>query len=319
MEWTITPEQAGRLDQIVQKMTERSRSEARALLEQECVQLNGQICKKGGLLIEPGGTVHVKHDPHTRYREAPPQLPTKHFRVLFEDEHIIVVDKAAGILTVQTDQGGQKTLLDNVTEYLKRGLRNARAFAVHRLDRETSGILVFGKSRDIAEVLMEQFRVRKADREYAVLVAGRVEQKSGTFRTYMATSKRLQRYSVRPGEQGELAITHYQVKEYLKGATYLTAILETGRRNQIRVHFAEADHPVLGDDRYRPAQARHPAWSKRGLGLHAAVLGFDHPVTGEAVRFEAPLPKEFERFLRTQSTSGQTNRKSTSRQKPRSG
>ncbi len=304
VEWTITPEQSGRLDQIVQKMTQRSRSEARAMLDQGCVQLNGKPCQKGGLLIEPGGVVFVNHDPHTRYKEAPRERPTRQFQVIFEDDHLIVVNKAAGILTVQTDHGGQKTLVDNVTEYLKRQVRNARAFPVHRLDRDTSGVLVLAKSKPVSEDLMEQFRIRKADREYAVLVVGRVEQKEGTFRTYMATNRRLQRYSVSPGEQGELAITHYRVNEYLRGATWLTAILETGRRNQIRVHLSEAGYPVLGDDRYRPTQAKHPAWTGRGLGLHASILGFDHPVTGEPMRFEAPLPKEFSKFLRTQSRSG---------------
>jgi len=301
VEWHVTAEQSGRLDQIVQRMTQRSRSEARALIEQNCVTLNGHPCQKGGLIIEPGGVVHVRHDPHTRYREAPRERPTVQFQVIYEDGDLIVVDKAPGILTVPTDHGGERSLVENVTEYLQRRHRNARAVPVHRLDRETSGVLVFGKSRQIAEELMEQFRIRKAEREYAVLVSGAVRKETGTFRTRMATSKRLQRYSVRPGEQGELAITHYRVNEYLNGATYLTAVLETGRRNQIRVHFAEDGHPVLGDDRYEPFLARHPGWTGRGLALHAAVLGFQHPVTGKAVRFEAPLPKPFAHFLRTQA------------------
>ncbi|WP_437190901.1 RluA family pseudouridine synthase [Planctomicrobium sp. SH527] len=302
VELTIEAEQVGRLDQLVQTMTGRSRSEARGLLDRDCVLLNGRPCKKGGLIVEAGSVVQVTHDPHTRYKEAKVERPPAYFRVLFEDEYLIVVDKGPGILTVQTDNGNQKTLIDSVTEYLRRRQRGARAVAVHRLDRDTSGTLVVAKNPKIAEQLMEQFRIRKAEREYAVLVAGRVMQKEGTFRTYMTTSKRLQRYSVGPGEQGELAITHFRVNEYLRDATYLTAILETGRRNQIRVHFAEVGHPVLGDDRYRPHEAKHPAWRSKGLGLHAVVLGFDHPVTGEAMKFEAPLPKDFERFLRSQST-----------------
>ncbi len=303
VEWTITEDRVGRLDQIVQKMTERSRSEARAMLEQNCVTLNGRPASKGGLIIEPGAVVVVTHDPHTRYKEAPRERPTHKFDVLFEDDVLIVVDKAAGLLTVQTDHGSERTLVDNVTEYLRRKVRNAKAVPVHRLDRDTSGVLVLGKSPGIAESLMEQFRIRKAEREYRAIVAGHVEQKEGTIRNYLATSKRLQRYSTRDVTEGELAITHYRVNEYLRGATLVTAILETGRRNQIRVHFAEAGHPVLGDQRYRPHDAKHPEWTSRGLALHAALLGFDHPVTGEHVRFEAPLPKDFAKFLRTQSLS----------------
>ncbi|SFH54595.1 RluA family pseudouridine synthase [Planctomicrobium piriforme] len=297
-ECTVDSGEPRRLDQIVQSLTGRSRSEVRGLLDQDCVQLNGRICKKPGLIIDPGSVVTVKHDPNMRYREAPRERPPAGFRVLFEDEHLIVVDKAPGILTVQTDHGGKKTLVDAVTDYLRRRHRGAKAIPVHRLDRDTSGVLVLGKNARIAEELMEQFRIRKAEREYAAIVAGKVTREQGTFRTYMATSKRLQRYSVGPGEQGELAITHYRVVQHLKGATYVRATLETGRRNQIRVHFSEVGHPVLGDDRYRSDLSHHPAWKGKGLALHAALLGFDHPVTGAAVRYEAPLPKEFERFLR---------------------
>jgi 23S rRNA pseudouridine1911/1915/1917 synthase len=301
LQHVVTAEQAGRLDQIVQLLTSRSRSEVRGMLQQGCVELNGRPCAKAGLRIEAGSEIIVRHDPHTRYKESPPPPAETAFRVVYEDDHLLVVDKSAGILTVQTDQGGKKTLVDAVTQYLRRRHRNARAVPVHRLDRDTSGLLVMGKNATIAEALMEQFRIRKAEREYAAIVAGRVERRQGTFRTSMATSKRLQRYSVRPGEQGELAITHYAVTEYLRGATHVTVTLETGRRNQIRVHFAEVGHPVLGDERYRPDRSSHPAWKGKGLALHAAVLGFTHPVSGESMRFEAPLPKNFQKFLRGQA------------------
>jgi len=298
VEQTITPELARRLDIAIQTLTGRSRSEARAMLEQDCVTLDGRICRKAGLQLEAGQLLVITHDPHTRYREAPRERPTVGFQTVFEDEHIIVVNKSPGILSVQTDTGGQRTLVDSVTEYLRRKHRGACAVPVHRLDRETSGLLVLGKSTEIAQTLMDQFRERKAEREYAVIVAGDMPRRAGTFRSYMATSKRLQRYSVSSGEQGELAITHYEVLRRLQGATYLKAILETGRRNQIRVHLSEAGHPVLGDRRYRPDLASHPDWKGKGLALHAAILGFIHPVSRQPVRFETPLPKEFEKFLR---------------------
>lgn len=292
--------QVGRLDQLVQNLTTRSRSEVRGLLHHGLVLLNGKTCLKGGMQVAVGDVVLVQHDPQTRYKEPARPPETAGFHVIHEDDQLIVVDKSAGILSVQTDAGGKKTLVDAVTRYLRHRHKSARAVPVHRLDRDTSGLLVLGKSERTAQALIEQFRVRKAEREYAVIVAGRVLRSSGTFETFMATSKRLQRYSVRPGEKGELAITHYRVEQLFARATYLRATLETGRRNQIRVHFAEVNHPVLGDDRYRPDLAVHPGWKAKRLALHAAILGFDHPHTGEHVRFEAPLPAEFERFLRTQ-------------------
>jgi len=296
----VGADQVGRLDQLVQSLTARSRAEVRGLLHHGLIQLNGKICKKGGIPVTPGNVVVVTHDPHTRYKEPARQPAPSSFDVIFEDDQLLVVNKSAGILSVQTDAGGKKTLVDAVTQYLRRRHKSARAVPVHRLDRDTSGLLVLGKSDRIAQALIDQFRVRKAEREYAVIVAGKVQRASGTFKTYMATSRRLQRYSVRPGEKGELAITHYRVERHLRQATYLRARLETGRRNQIRVHFAEVSHPVLGDQRYRPDLAAHPGWKAKRLALHAAVLGFDHPGTGKPVRFEAPLPREFERFLISQ-------------------
>jgi len=296
----VSAEQAGRLDQLVQSLTSRSRSEVRGMLYHDCIQLHGKICKKGGITVSSGDVVQITHDPHTRYKEPAQHQTPSAFNVIYEDDQLIVVDKAAGVLSVQTDAGGKKTLVDAVTFYLRRRHKSARAVPVHRLDRDTSGLLVLGKSERAAQALIEQFRIRKAEREYAVIVAGKVLQKTGTFRTFMATSKRLQRYSVRPGEKGELAITHYQVERFLNQATALRATLETGRRNQIRVHFAEVGHPVLGDDRYRPDLATHPAWKAKRLALHAAILGFVHPQSGKEMRLESPLPREFEKFYRTQ-------------------
>ncbi|WP_437187034.1 RluA family pseudouridine synthase [Planctomicrobium sp. SH668] len=296
----VTQEQVGRIDLLVQALTSRSRSEVKGLLHLDCVILNGNVCKKGGTEVAVGDTVQVTHDPHSRYKEPKKEITQKSFNVIFEDEHLIVVDKSAGILSVQTDKGGQKTLVDAVTFYLRRRHKNARAVPVHRLDRDTSGLLVLGKSERIAKSLIDQFRVRKAEREYLVIVAGKVAKTKGTFKTFMATNKRLQRYSVNPGEKGELAITHYEVEKHLRNATAIRATLETGRRNQIRVHFSEVGHPVIGDDRYRPDQAKHPAWKAKRLALHAAKLGFEHPVTGKQVRFEAPIPPDFLKFIRTQ-------------------
>lgn len=292
----VTAAFAGRLDRVVQQLTGRSRADVRGLFDHKCVRLNGRPCRKPGLRVQVGDVVAVRHDPLVRYQERREEPTHPAFRVVFEDEDLLVVDKAAQVLTVPTDQGGTRTLLDAVSEYLRRQRR--RAAAVHRLDRGTSGLLVFGKSRQIAHELQAQFRVRKPEREYAAIVAGRLDQDEGTFESRLGTTRRLQRYSVRPGRFGELAVTHYRVQRRLNGATFVRVWLETGRRNQIRVHFAEAGHPVLGDKRYRPERARHPAWTARRLALHAAVLGFEHPRTHEHLRFESPLPKEFVRFLR---------------------
>lgn len=302
----------GRIDQAVRDLTGRSRADIRGLFHHRCVQLNAEVCAEPGKLTQPGDVVTVRHDPRQRYHAPPPARTSKAFRLVYEDDDLLVVDKAAAVLTVPTERGESNTLLDAVTAHLKRRNPRARAGVVQRLDRGTSGLLVFAKSPRITSELEAQFRARKAEREYVAIVAGTLEQPAGTFRTRLATTKSLQRYSLRDApddkrnsparsrgerDEGELAITHYQVERPLRGATLVRVRLETGRRNQIRVHFSEAEHPVLGDERYRPDLAQHPAWKAKRLALHAAVLGFDHPRTGKRLRFESPLPVEFERFL----------------------
>lgn len=299
LQQVVATEDNGRLDQVVRDLTGRTRSDIRGLFHHQCVRLNGEVCREPGLQVKLGDSIVVRHDPHTRYHEPPPERGSSAFRTVFEDEHLIVVDKAAAILTVPTDHGEKNTLLGALNVYLSR--RRGRAAVVHRLDRGTSGLLVFAKNARIANELIAQFRVHKAEREYAAIVAGKLSAPTGTFHTRMGTTKSLQRYSTEDEEEGEIAITHYRVERELSGATYVRVRLETGRRNQIRVHFADAGHPVLGDERYRTDRSYHPGWRANRLALHAAILGFDHPRTKEALRFESPLPDEFERFLAKQS------------------
>lgn len=297
VEMTRTADAPCRLDVLVARMTGRSRADVRGMFHHGCVQVNGAPCDAPGAALGGGEAVTVRHDPHRRYRASPPERTSSAFRTVFEDQWLIVVDKPAGLLTVPTGHGERHTLLSSVDEHVRRRGRGLRASVVHRLDRDTSGLLVFGKKPQWARALSDQFRVAKAEREYAAIVSGTVAAGSGTFESRLRTSKGLKRYSVHNAGPGETAITHFTVEQYLRGASFVRVRLETGRRNQIRVQFAEAGHPVLGDDRYEPELARHPGWPYPRLALHARVLGFAHPSTGKPLRFESPLPHEFVRFL----------------------
>ncbi len=221
------------------------------------------------------------------------------FSVVHDDEHVVVVEKSTGVLTVPTPRGETNTLVQLLRRHLGRGRRfPPRLEIVHRLDREVSGLLVFAKSVAAATTLRADFAAHRPEREYIALVAGALPADKGTFASRLVTGKSLQRYSTDDPTRGEAAVTHYQVERRLAGATLVRVRLETGRRNQIRVHFAEAGHPILGEDRYHPEQARHPRWRARRLALHARLLGFAHPLSGQPLRFESPLPMEFVRFLR---------------------
>ena len=305
------PPELAKIDRVVQKLTGASRRQVVGILERGCVKLNGAACNAPTVRLKPGDKVEVRYDPAQRYRPKPKPRAEREigFGIVFEDAHLIVVEKPAELLSVPTHYREEDTLIQRVTNYLSRGKGPEKAFGVHRLDRGVSGLLVFAKSLPMAERLRDQFEQRKPEREYVALVAGMPDRIEGTFRSRLVTEKNLSRRSTKKEGEGELAITHYRVTRVLDGASLVSVQLETGRRNQIRVQFAEAGHPVLGDPRYRPEQARHKRWPHKRLALHAALLAFAHPVTGDELRFESALPMEFEEFL----SAGKESRKKTHR------
>jgi 23S rRNA pseudouridine1911/1915/1917 synthase len=151
----------------------------------------------------------------------------------------------------------------------------------------------------VAAALRDQFAARKPRRTYTAIVYGQLLDARGTFRSYLTTDERtLNRYSVSEPLTGELAVTHFRRLDRFQDASFVEVTLETGRRNQIRVHFAEAGHPVLGDFRYAREHQQHPGWPHKRLALHAESLGLEHPITGEKLLFSAPWPAEFRAFRR---------------------
>lgn len=294
---TIDEESAGRVDLVVRQLSESSRSQVRGMVDHDCVSINGIRCNSIAKTVSPGDVVSLCFDPAQRYREKKRKWDDRTFSVLFEDEHLIVVDKSAGSLTVPTDHDERNTLVERVGIYLSYGRGRREAWLVHRLDRDVSGLLVFGKHEPIANLLIEQFKQRKPKRVYTAIVAGVMGKDEGVFRSHLATGKNLDRYNARASRKTETAITHFRVLQRHADTTLVEVTLETGKRNQIRVQFADAGHPVLGDPRYRSEAAKHPRWIRKRIALHATSLGFDHPLTGEAMTFESPLPSAIAKFL----------------------
>ncbi|HEY2415298.1 MAG TPA: RluA family pseudouridine synthase [Pirellulaceae bacterium] len=294
-----------RLDHLVKELCGLSHSQIIGLFDHGCVQLNGALATQPADRLRAGDKVELKYDANQRYHPKPKARRNLGFSVVFEDKHLLVVDKPAELLTVPTRRKETNTLKDKVDAYVRHVAKGHGAFPVHRLDRGVSGLLVFGKSAEIMRQIKDQFAASKPEREYIALVAGRLKVKQGTFESLLATDKDLNRFSTADESIGQVAITHYRVISHLDGATLVQVRLETGRRNQIRVHFAEAGHPVLGDERYEPEVARHPQWPHRRLALHARLLGFEHPISGEPLRFQSPLPSEIERFIKQQKKDRQ--------------
>jgi len=280
-----------RLDQRVAREHSLSRRKARDYVETGRVDVDGAVCREPGRNVADDSRVVLDVN-----RPAVGNVRTK-LVVLLEDSSLIVVEKPAGLLTLATDAHEKDTLLARVNGYLQhRYRRRPYVGVVHRLDKETSGAIVFARSREILRALQELFRRHDVEREYVSIVEGTLEADSGTIGLDLvrdAGDRR--RGTARPGEEGRRAVTHWRVLRRMPSATLVALRLETGRTHQIRVHLASIGHPVEGDPVYA---GRGPQLLGR-QALHAWKLGFEHPRSGQRLRFESPMPDDFARLLKT--------------------
>jgi 23S rRNA pseudouridine1911/1915/1917 synthase len=271
-QFTVETADAGlRLDQAIPRhVPDLSRRKARALIDTGAVFVDRVRVKVAGRPVRAGQHVEVNLGALGRDPATPPLAPV----IVFDDAHVIVVDKPAGLVTAPTPESDRGDLLDQLAQ------RFGEVYLVHRLDLPTSGLLVFARTRDANKRLGDAFVVHDVDREYRAVVAGTVVAQTID----------------RPIE-GRRAVTHVTPLEPLPGATLCAVRLETGRGHQIRIHLAGQGNPVLGDPQHGGEVARRFEPRPPRLALHAAVLGFTHPATGERVRFERPLPPELATWL----------------------
>ncbi len=235
------------------------------MLAQDRVQVNGIVCRRAAHPVLPGDTLEIGP------RGVPPGLPAG-LQILSEDEDILVVVKPAGLLTAATPDERERTAFNLLRRYLEQRDSAQALQIVHRLDKHTSGILVFAKNPAARENLKDLFSRHDIRRRYWAIVLGRVADDSGVIRSYLVEEKNFRVHSVRDRKRGKLAITHYRVLGRYRDVTALEVTLETGRKNQIRVHLSEIGHPVAGDRAYGSGGDLFGR-----LGLHAFHLGFVHP------------------------------------------
>lgn len=272
------------LDFLQTEFPDSSRTTLRQMLQGGRVRVNGEIEKNARRMLARDDVVDVSG--RAQAHLIPPEL-----NILYEDDDLIVVVKDIGLLTVATVGERERTVQAYLNDYLSARRIRERIHVVHRLDRDTSGVLVFARSYDIRERLKERFASHDIDRLYIAIIEGRMSKATGTIRSYLREEKDLRVRSVSDEQLGKLAITHYHTLQTGDRYSRLQVTLETGRRNQIRAHLSEAGHPVAGDERF--GATSDPLGR---LGLHAMVLGFAHPRGGRPMRFEAPLPDSFRRL-----------------------
>lgn len=289
MELTSPPEAAGeRLDQFLAAPL-GSRARAQRLIDERRVLVDGKARPKRHRLH---GGERIAVDEGEQALPVP-DGPQADFRLVFEDEHLMVVDKPAGVVVHPARGNWSGTLAQALATHGAVGGEAGRAGIVHRLDRDTSGLLVVARSEEVHRALKAAIAARTVTREYLALVDGRPPARSGTIDAPLGRDRRVRTRMSSDTDMPRAAVTHFEIAEALGATTLLCIRLETGRTHQIRAHLQAIGHPVVGDPDYGGAG---------GLGLerqflHAARLAFDHPVTGEAVDVRSPLPPDLEAAL----------------------
>lgn len=299
-EWTVegTPALATELH----KTLEISHRQAKGIIDAACVKVNGEAARKHGQRLKTGDVVAVSFDPDKAYTVLPTgrtELGDAKVTLLWEDKDLVFVNKPAGLLTVPTNKGTDFCLAEALkAHYGNLGLKRQPLFVVHRLDRHTSGVLVFAKTPVAMDYLKELFEEHRLQRVYRAILVGELPENLGTLNDKLVERSRSLKMAVASSKEdpkgSKRAVTHYRVLERLPGHTVVEVKLETGRRNQIRVQFADRGYPLLGDHVYGQTS---PILDRQAL--HAELLGFKHPTTGESVVVTAPPPADFEAALKT--------------------
>jgi 23S rRNA pseudouridine1911/1915/1917 synthase len=291
MDLAVPPEAAGeRLDTVLARPL-GSRSQAARLIAADLVLVDGMAARKGQRVR--GGERIVVLDAPGPAGAPDPQAAIAPFEIAYEDEHLIVVDKPAGVVVHPARGHRQGTLAQALAGRIAGGEEDWRAGIVHRLDRDTSGLLVVARSDAVHRALKEALAARAMRREYLALVEGRPPARSGTIEAPIGRDRRVRTLMSTDTDAPRPAITHFELERALPRSTLLRVRLQTGRTHQIRVHLRAIGHPVCGDPDYGTAGL----YGLRRQFLHAARLAFEHPVTGAAVDVTSALPEDLEMAL----------------------
>ena len=275
------------LEFLLQKLSGQKPTSIKQLLKHGCILVQNQVVTRFDAPLATGDEVSVLSASDNRFGLNHPKL-----RILFEDDYIVVVDKASGLHSVDSTGGGCENAASILERYIRRRDPSKRIYVVHRLDRDTSGVLVFAKCREAQNKLVADWNDRVEERAYIAIIEGSMPEPKGTIDSYLYEDSRKIVHACDDPEQGLRAVTHYEVLSQNAHWTRLRLDLETGRTNQIRVHLQSMGHPIVGDEKY--GSKVNPLGR---LGLHALNIRFHHPVSGREMAFASPEPREFGQLL----------------------
>lgn len=282
--WTVQ-EETSVFSFLLLKLAGQSKTSVKALFKNGQVTVNGSTAPLNKT-VQPGDTVEVNYDKR--------KIDFRHpmLKIIWEDEYLIVIDKKPGLLSMATDKVKERTAYHLLSDYVKKSNPANRIFILHRLDRDTSGLMMFAKDRLTQNNLQENWNEAITERTYVAVVEGRPQKDTDLLLSYLTENAGLKVYVTADGS-GQEAITRYKVLKSNSQYSLLELNLETGRKNQIRAQLESIGHPIAGDPKY--GATTNPA---RRLMLHAGKLGFVHPVTGEELHFETPIPSVFHSIVK---------------------
>ena len=272
------------LEFLFEVLKGQSRNSVKSILSSKRVSIDGAPVTQFDFKLYPGDTVIISNNPIRKKTRS--NLP-----ILYEDNEIIVINKPSGLLSIASDKEKSSTAYRMLSDYVQQKGKHNRIFVVHRLDEDTSGVLMVAKNPEIQKALQDKWNDIVTKRGYYAIVEGQMPNKEGTVKSYLKKNTQNLMYSSKD-KNGQFSITHYKVMKENDKYSLLDVNIDTGRKNQIRVHMGDLGHYVVGDDKYG-----NPSNPLKRLGLHAYCLEYKHPMTGKIMKFTAPMPKEFESLM----------------------
>jgi len=275
------------LNFLMEQKVRKSRSAIKLLLTHKQVKVNNKVISLHNYQLVAGDVVTIHK---TTKKQEYKQL--RGLRIIYEDKALIVINKEAGLLTIATNKEKRETAYSIVSEYLKDSNPNNRVFILHRLDRETSGLMMFAKSEEVQEMMQKNWDESILTRSYVAVVEGTISPEEGSIISWLTEDKNYVMHSCFTDNGGQKAITHYKTLKANKYFSLIELNLETGRKNQIRVHLQHVGHPIIGDKKY----GSRASLIKR-VALHANELVFIHPITKEKLQFKLGIPEKMRSLL----------------------
>lgn len=275
-------ESAELLPFLIEQNIRKSRSAIKSLLSHKQIKVNNRLVSQFNFQLEKGDTITIHKNNHLHDIKV-----LKGVKIVYEDDYLLIVDKEARLLSIATDREKRDTAYSIISSYLKTNDPKARVFVLHRLDRDTSGLMIYAKSTDIQETLQRNWDSTVLTRSYIAVIERRLDPSEGTITSWLFEDKNYVMHSSEKDNGGQKAITHYKTLKSSRKFSMVQLNLETGRKNQIRVHMQYVGHPIIGDKKY--GSKINPI---KRMALHAHELTFVHPVTNETLEFRSPIPEK---------------------------